>query len=83
MAKVQQNKGKVGSVMDFRELNTHINTFTADFDVCADKLRKWRRQGVNVTTIDHRKTYLQIHTHKSLWPYQTAEFKIHRYSLTP
>ena len=39
MAVVQRNKRKVRPVMDFRELNTHIDAFTADSDVCVDKLR--------------------------------------------
>ena len=48
MAVVQQNKAKVRPVMDFRELNTYVDTFTASADVCADKLREWRQQGTNV-----------------------------------
>lgn len=57
MAVVQQNKAKVRPVMDFRELNTHVDAFTASADVCADKLREWRRQRTNVTVIDLRKAY--------------------------
>ena len=66
MAVVQQNKAKVRPVMDFRELNTHISEFTAESDVCAAKMREWRRHGTNVATVDHKKAYLQIHIHKSL-----------------
>lgn len=40
MVVVQCNKGKVRPVMDFRELNTHIDAYTADADVCADRLRE-------------------------------------------
>ena len=60
MAVIQHSKGKVRPVMDFRELNTHIDTFTADSDVCADRLREWRRQGRNVSIVDLKKAYLQI-----------------------
>ena len=35
MAVIQQNKAKVRPVMDFRELNTHVDAFTANADVCA------------------------------------------------
>ena len=38
LAVVQQNKGKVRPVLDFRELNTFIEAFTANTDACADKL---------------------------------------------
>jgi len=82
MAVVQQNKAKVRPVMDFRELNTYVDTFTASADVCADKLREWRQQGTNVTVIDLRKAYLQVHVHESLWPFQTVIFRGQRYCLT-
>ena len=82
MAVIQQNKGKVRPVLDFRELNTRVDAFTADADVCADKLREWRKQGVNVSVIDLEKAYLQIRIHHSLWPHQTLVFKGRRYCLT-
>lgn len=66
MAVVQCKKGKVRPVMVFRELNTHIDAFTADADVCADRLCEWRRQGESVSVIDLRKDYLQIKIHDSL-----------------
>uniref|UniRef100_A0A5S6QJ61 RNA-directed DNA polymerase n=1 Tax=Trichuris muris TaxID=70415 RepID=A0A5S6QJ61_TRIMR len=82
MAVVQRNKSKVRPVMDFRELNDYIETHTADSDVCAQKLREWRRQGANVSVIDLNKAYLQIRIDESLWPYQTVVFKRRRYCLT-
>ncbi|CDW60330.1 BTB 2 and zf-CCHC domain containing protein [Trichuris trichiura] len=82
MAIVQQKKGKVRPVLDFRELNAHIETYTAEADVCASKLREWRRQGVNVSLIDLKDTYLQVHVDEALWPYQTVEVKGRRYCLT-
>ena len=57
---VQQNKDRVRPVMDFRELNSHVDTFTANADVCADKIREWRRLGTNVAIVDLRRAYLQI-----------------------
>ncbi|KRX79665.1 hypothetical protein T06_11433 [Trichinella sp. T6] len=72
MAVIQRNKEKVRPIMDFRELNAHIESHTADADVCSQKLREWRRQGVNVALIDLKKAYLQIRIDKSLWPYQTV-----------
>ncbi|KRX80125.1 hypothetical protein T06_4700 [Trichinella sp. T6] len=81
MAVIQRNK-KVRPVMNFRELNAHIESYTAKKDVCSQKLREWRRQGVNVALIDLKKAYLQIRIDKSLWPYQTVVFKGNRYCLT-
>ena len=82
MAIVQQNKDKVRPVMDFRELNSHVDAFTANADVCADKIRKWRRLGTNVAIVDLRRAYLQIRVHESLLPYQTVIFGGQRYFLT-
>lgn len=82
LAVVQQNKGKVRPVLDFRELNTFVDAHTADADVCADKLREWRRQGVNVTMLDLSSAYMQVHIAPSLWPFQTVIFKNRRYALT-
>ena len=82
MAIVQQNKDKVRPVMDFRELNSHVDAFTANADVCADKIREWRRLGTNVAIVDPRRAYLQIRVHESLWSYQTVIFRGQRYCLT-
>ncbi|KFD62504.1 hypothetical protein M514_25354 [Trichuris suis] len=82
MAVIQRNKGKVRLVMDFRESNGHVETFTADSDVCARKTREWWRQGTNVSVVDLKKAYLQIRVDESLWPYQTVMFRKRRYCLT-
>ena len=82
MAIIQQNKDKVRPVMDFRELNSHVDAFTASADVCADKKREWRRLGTNVAIVDFRRAYLQIRVHESLWSYQTVIFRGQRYCLT-
>ncbi|KFD50239.1 hypothetical protein M514_08867 [Trichuris suis] len=58
MAATQRSKGKVRSVMDFRQVNEYIDAFTANSDVCAEKLRQWRRQCTNVSIVDLRKAYL-------------------------
>ena len=68
--------------MDFRELNSHVDAFTANADVCADKIREWRRLGTNVAIVDIRRAYLQIRVHESLWCYQTVIFRGQRYCLT-
>ena len=82
MAVVQQNKKKVRPVLDFRELNSHVNVHTAEADICAEKLREWRQRGYKVALIDLRKAYLQIHVHPSLWSCQTVVFRGQRYCLT-
>jgi len=82
MAVLQENKQKVRPVMDYRELNEHVDAFTASADVCAHKLRDWRQQGSDVSVLDLRRAYLQVHIEKSLWPFQTVEIKGKRYCLT-
>ena len=82
MAVVQHSKAKVRPVMDYRELNNHVEAFTANADICANKLREWRQQGSNVSLLDLRKAYLQVRVHESLWPFQTVMFHGRRYCLT-
>ena len=82
LAVVQVNKAKVRPVLDFRELNSHVDALTADADVCAERLREWRRQGVNTSVIDLKSAYMQIHVSEALWPYQTIVFRGRRYCLT-
>lgn len=40
-----QHKLKVYSVVDDRELNSHVDTFIANIDICAAKLKQWCQQG--------------------------------------
>ena len=82
MAVVQRNKGKVRPVLDFRELNTFIEAFTANTDACADKLRDWRRFGENVSIIDLSSAYMQLKIDEKLWAYQTVMFRGQRFCLT-
>lgn len=82
MAAVQPNKDKVCPVLDYRELNQHIDAFTADADIYATKLWEWFQQGVNVALLALQSPYLQIHIHESLWLFQTLIIKGKRYCLT-
>ena len=82
MAVVQPNQDKVRPVLDYRELNGHIAAHTADADVCAEQLRRWRRHGSSVAVVDLRKAYLQLRLDRRLWPYQTVKVRGQRYSLT-
>ena len=82
MAVIQKNKAKVRPVLDFRELNEHIQPYTANVDVCAQKMRQWRKQGSNVALIDLTKAYLQIGMDPELWLYQTVVYKGERLCLT-
>ena len=70
MTVVWGNKQKVCLVLNFRELNGFADVFSANVEVCAQKLREW--QGANM--------FLQIHIDKALWTFQTVLFK--RYSLS-
>ncbi|KRZ03641.1 hypothetical protein T4B_11122 [Trichinella pseudospiralis] len=51
----------IQSVMDFRELNAHIESYTAVADVCSEKLREWRSQDVNAALIDLKKANSHHH----------------------
>ena len=82
LAVEQKNKEKVRPVLDYRVLNTHISSHTAEADVCHEKLRSWRKLGSNAAIVDLRKAYLQIHVDRDLWPYQVVYFKGTKYCLT-
>ena len=68
LAVVQHNKAKVRPVMDYHELNAHVDAFTADVDVCASKQREWRQQGSNVSLLDLRKAYRQVRVRRWCLP---------------
>ena len=61
MAVDQHDKQKVRPLKDYRELNSHITAHTADADVCAEQLRRWRRRGENVAVVDLSRAYLQLY----------------------
>ena len=82
MAVLQEKKEKVRPVLDYRELNEHVDTHTADADVCSEKMRVWRKLGVNVAAVDLKSAYLQVHVHPSLWRFQTVMFRGRRWALT-
>ena len=62
MAIVQDNKGKV----DYCEVSDHVEAYTPRADVCSQKLRDWLRKGSDMSVLDLRKAYLQVHVHRSL-----------------
>ena len=82
MAIDQANKGKIRPVLDYRELNKHVTSHTGQSDVCDESLRRWRRFGENVTMLDLRKAYLQIHVQSDLWEFQKVKFRGKLYCLT-
>jgi len=82
MAVVQVNKNKVRPVLDYRELNGYVSSHTAESVVCAESIRSWRQMGDNISIVDLRKAYLQIHVSKDLWPYQIVRFQGKTYCLT-
>lgn len=65
---------QVYPIMNYRELNQHVNAFTVDADICASKMSECYHQGSNISLLDLKATNLLVHIHKSLWPYQTIMF---------
>ena len=83
---VRQEKGdtvKVRPVFDFRKFNEHVESHPGDgLPVCSDRLRQWRQIGPNITIVDLRKAYLQVHVDESLWTYQAITWHGEVYLLT-
>ena len=42
LAVLQESKGKVRPVLDYRELNDFIQSHPADSEVCPETIRSWR-----------------------------------------
>ena len=82
MAVLQQHKSKVRPVIDFQQLNCYVDVFTANADVCTAKLREWQQKGPNVSLLDIKRAYLQVHVQKTLWPFRTMKIGGQRYCLT-
>ena len=82
MAILQQHKSKVFPVMDFQQLNHHVDVFTVNVDVCSAKLHEWWQKGSNLSLLDLKRAYLQVHVHKTPWPFQTVKIDRQRYCLT-
>ena len=82
MAVVQETKGKVRPVLDFRELNKFVKSHTGDSDVCDETIRKWRMMRGKLGILDLSNAYLQIRINKDLRNYQTVSFKGEYYTLT-
>ena len=84
MAVEQQNKGKVRPVLDFRELNAHVECHTGDeiTDICGERLREWRQVEGEAELVDLKAAYLQIKVSRELWKYQLVKYKGKMYCLT-
>ena len=82
MAVEQTSKGKVRPVLDFRELNNYIESFTGNSDVCCDTTRKWRSINGKLAVLDLRDAYMQLHVKEFLWQYQIVKFNNKFYKLT-
>ena len=84
MAVEQKTKGKVGPVLDFRELNEFVECHTGDnvADVCGDVLREWRQMEGEIALVDLKSAYLQVRVAKELWQYQLVRYKGETYCLT-
>lgn len=82
MAVEQPSKGKIRPVMDFRELNKHVESYTGDSDVCSATTRKWRKMDGKPRVLDLRNAYLQLHVRQDLQQFQTVQHKGQHYELT-
>ena len=84
MAVEQPTKNKVRPVLDYRELNTHVECHTGDdmTDVCSETLREWRQVEGETKLVDLKSAYLQIRVARELWKYQLVRYKGRLYCLT-
>ena len=84
MAVEQPTKNKVRPVLDYRELNAHVECHTGDeiIDVCSEILREWRQVAGETVLVDLKAAYLQIRVAEELWRYQIVLYKGKYYCLT-
>lgn len=67
--------------MDYWELNQYVDAHIGDADVCVQKLREWRQEGLDVAVLDLCHAYLQIHVDKLFWPDRWAKILLHLFWL--
>jgi len=84
MAASQPNKPKkVRPVMDYQELNSHVETIPGqDTVICQENVHEWRKQGTEACLLNLKKAYLQIHVSRSLQKFQTVKYKGKLYVMT-
>ena len=82
LAVEQEQKGKVRPVMDFRELNGHVESYTGDSDACSETTRKWRAMKGQLAMLDLRSAYLQLHVREDLQQFQMVQHKGEFFRLT-
>lgn len=82
LAVVQEKKDKVRPVMDYRELNEHIQCHTGDSEDCQETLRRWRHIDGEFGMLDLRNAYLQIHVEKDLQKHQIVFHRGKYFALT-
>ena len=84
MAVVQPTKQKVRPVIDFREINKHVECHTGgdEINICQDKLREWRKTRGEIELVDLQHAYLQIRVDKKLWKHQLVRHNGVTYALT-
>ena len=76
MAVFQESKNKSRPVLDFRDLNSMMESQPgADSAVCAETIRKFRRMGKNLFLVDLRKAYMQIHVDPECYKFQVIKWK--------
>ena len=82
MGVLQSAKDKVRPVQERPEVNQFVYSHIAASDVCYEKLRLWRRLESNVSLVELRKPYLQVHVHSDLWRFQVVEYAGRKLCLT-
>jgi hypothetical protein len=78
----QKSKNKVRPVLDFRELNSAVQSHTADSEVCPETLRRWRLMGDKLGIVDLKNAYLQLHVCRDLQDFQIVRVDNQYYRLT-
>ena len=78
----QAEKGNVRPVLDFRHVNHHVVSHTAQAEVCDETIRRWRQWRGKIAMLDLRKAYLQIFVDPEFWKFQAIEHKGQCYYLT-
>ena len=62
-------------------MNQYVDAFTINADVCTEKMRELRQQGVNIALLDLQKVYLQMQIYEFLLPFQMVIVSGRRYCL--
>ena len=82
LAVYHNHKDKVRPVLDYHEMNQHVQSHTGESEVCPETLCRLRTMGDQLGVVDLKDAYLQLRVSHELQDYQVVRLDDQYYRLT-